>query len=132
MSKLNLTDKELRKKVVGLAYAKLGWTLDDLHDMMQAWGFGRSLRELPRDTLEDLYFSLIKGRSYRSYAKFDKQGNYMWSQAVQAWPTNTMKRLQHYWLKKFKKTHWMALDQPERRATINMLGSYYRKSEVEK
>ena len=127
MSKLNLTDKKLRKKVVGLAYVKLGWSLDDLHDMMEIWGFGRSLRELPRPTLEDLCFSLIRGQNYRSYAKFDKQGNYMWSQAVQVWPANTMKRLQHYWLRKFKKTHWMALDPKERRATINMLRSYNKR-----
>jgi len=123
---LNLTDKELRKKVVALSWVKLRWGIEDLHDAMEDWGFGRSLRELPRATLEDLYLSLIKGKDYRSYAKFDRQGNYMWSQAVQVWPHNTMRRLQHYWLRKFKKTHWMALNSKERRITITMLKSYKR------
>jgi hypothetical protein len=119
--------RSIRKKIMAISIKKYGWSYDEFHDLMEKWGYGRSLRDLDWYHLVKLRNELLGIKSTQGMAKFDKDGMHMWHLAKEAWPERTMSRLQHYWIKKFHKSHWNILDSKERRATKKMLKSYGRK-----
>jgi hypothetical protein len=117
----------IRQKIMAISVKKYGWNYDEFHDLMAKWGYGRSLRELDWFHLVKLRNELLEIQGYNGMTKFDAGGKYMWYLAKLAWPARTMSRLQHYWIKKYYKSHWNILNKSERRATINMLKNYIRK-----
>lgn len=119
-----MKSSELRQNIMAISVKKYDWSYDEFHDIMEDWGFGRSLRALSDSDLIKLRNELLGIQDYKGFKKFDKQGMYMWHQACIAWPENTMNRLQHYWVKHFYKSHWEILTSKERRQTINMLKGY--------
>lgn len=120
--------KQLRSNIMAISIKKYGWDYDEFHELMEKWGYGRSLRELDEYHLKKLRNELLGIRDYSGMAKFDKDGLHMWYLAKSAWPERTMSRLQHYWVKKYHKSHWNILNASERRATKNMLKHYIQKT----
>jgi hypothetical protein len=117
-------EKDLRRNCMALSVKKYNWDYDQFHDLLEEWGYGRSLRALGLPKLIQLRNQLVGIKDHSGYAKFDSDGMHMWHLACRAWPDNTMSRLQHYWVKKFRKSHWNILDAKERRQTKAMLKEY--------
>lgn len=121
-----MNDKQIRQKIMAIAAAKYNWDYDEFHDLMEDWGFGRSLRALPYDKLLTLKKKLQGIQTYNENFELDKQGRYMYRQLrLAGW---NMRRLTLYMIKHFQKTHWNLLHEQERRAVLNMLRSYNRKN----
>lgn len=124
-----MTDKELRYSIMKIATGKYRWNYEEFHQLMQEWGFGISLKVLSRSRLIDLRNDLmgIKGDIIPKEFQLDDQGKYMYSLMKQAgW---TMRRVNLFMIKRYKKTHWNVLLEPERRAVINMLRRYNNATE---
>ncbi len=120
--------KDIRRKIMAISVKKYGWEYDQFHDLMEQWGYGRSLKKLDWHHLCKLRNELLGIRDYSGYDKFDKDGMHMWHLARLAWPERTMNRLQHFWIKHYHKSHWNILNTKERRATKNMLKNYAGKT----
>jgi len=118
--------RKMRQKIMAISVKKYDWSYDEFHDLMEKWGYGRSLRDLDWIHLCKLRNELLGIQDYNGMVKFDKDGMHMYHLAKAAWPERTMKRLQHYWVKRFHKSHWNILNTKERRATKNMLKGYIK------
>jgi len=118
--------KHLRQKIMAISAKKYGWSYDQFHDLMEEWGYGRSLRELDWSHLCKLRNELLGIKDNSGFERFDKSGMHMWHLACSAWSEDTMSRLQHFWIKHYHKSHWNILNSKERRATKNMLNGYIR------
>ena len=118
--------RSMRQKVMAISVMKYHWEYEEFHDLMEKWGYGRSLRDLDWFHLTKLRNELLGAQKSDGFAEFDKSGMHMWSLAKKAWPERTMSRLQHYWIKKYHKSHWNILNSKERRATKNMLKGYIK------
>src|SRR6056297_1443935 len=98
--------KQLRQQIVAIAVKRYGWDLEMLHDIMQDWGFGSSLRALSYQQLCSLK-TILLNRDYKirdEKWELDDQGKYMWYLMKQAgW---NRRRVTILMLKKFHKTHW--------------------------
>lgn len=123
--------KILRSKVMIIARKELALDTDTFYQMLESWGYGTSLRKLSIGELNDI-ISLMRGEldpadiSY-GIGALDAQGKYMYSLMKDAgWD---MKRLRLWWLKKMSASHWNALTDNEKRATIAMLKNYIDKGE---
>jgi len=103
--------------------SRYGWNYEEFHDMMQQWGYGNSLRQLSPTRLFQLRQDLIKITSNNSDPwELDKQGKRMWFLLRRAgWDR---RRLTYYLTKHFKKTHWNALSQRQKRGVMKMLKLY--------
>ncbi|HQB97444.1 MAG: hypothetical protein BWY95_00219 [Bacteroidetes bacterium ADurb.BinA104] len=113
--------RELRRLIQAHRIKRLGWSDYVFRYIMEGLGFGRSLRELDEERLEELW-EIVKG--YRKSGKpvefeYDKQGRYMHALMKQAgWEEHNLRA---YMIINFKKTHWNLLDKAERRKVINQL-----------
>ena len=116
--------KVLRKQIMAAA-SKRGWGYDMFHDLMESWGYGRSLRKLPVRELKDL-LGFLNNAQQKSMGDLDEQGRYLWSLMKQAgWDWN---RLRLLLLKKYSASHWNALRWDEKRAVISMMKRYAAKA----
>ena len=119
-----MTNKELRYSIMKIATGKYRWDYDSFHELMQEWGYGDSLRKLKHDRLMELRMELLGIQDYhipKEYA-LDDQGKYMYALMKKAgW---TIKRVNLFCIKKYRKSHWNLLIEPEKRAVINMLRNY--------
>jgi len=125
-------EKHLRQKIMAITVAKLGWDKEFLHNMMENWGFGNSLRALDAAQLIKLKRMLFpKPESYYDPKfQYDDQGKYMYYLLRSiGW---NMKRLQGLIIKKYNKTHWNILSTKEKRGVINMLKRYGRSKKNER
>lgn len=123
-----MTNKELRYSIMKIATGKYRWSYEEFHDLMNDWGFGKSLRALSRGQLFVLRNELLGIVEYNVPDQFrlDDQGRYMYSIMKKAgW---NMYRVNMYCIKRYHKTHWNILNEDERRAVITML-KYYSKKE---
>ncbi len=117
---------KILRSSIAMRARQIGWDLDYLHDRMDDWGFGRSLRKLSVGELRDILdvMNNVKAPSDLTYGigELDAQGKYMWALMQDAgW--NFM-RLRRWMLKHCSASHWNALDQNEKRAVIAMLKKY--------
>ncbi len=116
--------KQLRQNIVAIAVKRYGWDLEMLHEIMQDWGFGNSLRALSYEQLCRLK-TILLNRDYKisdEKWELDAQGKYMWYLMKQInW---NRRRLTILLIKKFHKTHWNLLSQKEKRQVINILKGY--------
>lgn len=117
--------KILRSTIMATAAKERGWDYDTIHDMMDSWGFGRSLKKLSLGELTDI-LRIIRGDAppHREYGigTLDAQGLYMWNLMKDAgW---TFPRLRQWMLIHCKASHWNALEDSEKRAIIAMLKKY--------
>jgi hypothetical protein len=66
--------KSLRQQIMGRVRSQYKWSSEEFHDIMDQWGYGRSLRALTWIQLQSLKRDLanIKGSSGNSL--FDKHG----------------------------------------------------------
>jgi len=116
--------KVLRKQIMAAA-SKRGWDYDTFHDLMESWGYGRSLRKLKMDRLKDL-LGFLNGETEKNPADLDEQGRYLWNLMKQAgWDWS---RLRMLLLKKYSASHWNALGYEEKRAVISMMKKYAAKT----
>jgi hypothetical protein len=106
----------------------LGWNYEEFHDLMQQWGYGNSLRKLSIKKLVKLRQELLDiCNDTRGDWNLDAQGKRMWYLLRTAgW---NRRRLTYYITKHYKKTHWNALSQNEKRGVIKMLKVYAKKKE---
>ena len=119
-----MTNKELRYSIMKIVTGKYKWSYDQFHDLMEDWGYGRSLRKLSKDRLFRLRNELLGITNYDipDEFKLDKQGLQMYAIMKKAgW---TMKRVNIHCAKRFRKMHWNILDETERRGVIAMLRNY--------
>ena len=129
------TDKRLkilRSTIMATAIKERGWDYDTLHDLMDTWGFGRSLKKLSIGELADL-LNIIRGDMKPGEFQYgigalDDQGMYMWSLMKDAgWD---FQRVRMWMLKHCHASHWKALYDHEKRAVIAMLKNYKAKAET--
>ena len=67
----------------------------------------------------------LREGNYSGNWKLDKQGKFMWGLMKQAgWDKNRLVKLM---VKKYQKTHWNLLIEPEKRQVISILRSYIKK-----
>ncbi|MDP3115070.1 MAG: hypothetical protein Q8M98_09915 [Candidatus Cloacimonadaceae bacterium] len=120
--------KIMRSTVMAVSIRQRGWDYNTLHDLMQTWGFGSSLRKLSLCELGDL-LRILRGQqdpaqTYHGIGTLDDQGRYMWSLMKDAgWD---FYRLRLWMLKHCSASHWNALYDSEKRAIIAMLKKYAR------
>lgn len=113
--------RELRRSIQAHRIKRLGWDEWTLRFVMDGLGFGRSLRALDEERLEELW-ELV--RNYRKHGRpveydYDRQGRYMHALMKGAgWEERTLRA---YLIIHFKKSHWNLLDGKERRMVINQL-----------
>lgn len=114
--------KKMRKSIMGLA-ARRGWDYDQFHDLMEDWGYGRSLRKLDFSELNNILRHLSGGtKEVNEINQLDDQGRYMWAMMKKAgW---NWKRVRLLMIKKYNTTHWNALTEPEKKAIIGILRKY--------
>lgn len=116
----------LRSTIMATAIKSRAWDYDTLHDLMDTWGFGRSLRKLSIGELTDL-LAIIRGEEqphqfHYGIGALDSQGRYMWNLMKQAgWD---FQRVRMWMLKHCSASHWNALQDSEKRAVIAMLKKY--------
>jgi hypothetical protein len=116
--------KLLRQKIMATASVN-GWNYEEFHAYVEDWGYGNSLRKLRIGELKEVLAILRGGKSQKKDygpGKLEGQGLYMWSLMKSAgwtWP-----RVQKLILKKYKATHWNALDEKQQRGVINILKRY--------
>ena len=124
--------KHLRQKIVAIAVTKYKWDLDMLHDVMQDWGFGESLRKLSTAQLITLK-NLLLDRDYTINSEkwqLDKQGKYMWFLMSElGW---NQRKITALIIKKCHKTHWNNLEKWQKRQIINILKVYKNKNKANK
>ena len=154
--------KILRQSIMAIAIKKYGWNYDQFHEIMQEWGFGKSLRKLNIPELKDLKNQLNGIKSDNAHDiesdnahcrlrttsesdnahcrlqttsesdnahcrlqkewQLDEQGKLMWFLMKSiGW---NQKRITSFMIKKYRKSHWNLLIEPEKRGVINMLRSY--------
>ena len=128
--------KILRQSIMAIAIKKYGWNYDQFHEIMQEWGFGKSLRKLNIPELKDLKNQLNGIESDNAHDiesdnahcrlqkewELDEQGKLMWFLMKSiGW---NQKRITSFMIKKYRKSHWNLLIEPEKRGVINMLRSY--------
>ncbi len=119
-----MTDSQLRYSIMKIATGKHKWSYDEFHDLMDDWGYGRSLKKLSIKRLYTLRDELlgIKTDNVPEEFKLDAQGKQMYAIMKKAgW---TMKMVNMHCLKRFKKIHWLVLTPRERRGVIGMLRNY--------
>ena len=121
-----MTDKQLRHSIMKIATGKYKWTYDEFHDLMHDWGFGRSLKKLSRSKLYKLRNDLlgIKTVDVPEEYRLDEQGLQMYALMKKAdWSISDV----YMWcIKRFKKTHWIILNERERRGVMGMLRNYIK------
>lgn len=128
------TEKQLkimRSTIMAAAIKEKGWDYDTLHDLMESWGFGNSLKKLSYgelvEVLKIIRDQIEPGQLEYGIGALDAQGRYMWSLMKQAgWD---FARLRMWMLKHCSASHWNALRYDEKRAVIAMLKNYIKKQE---
>lgn len=125
-----MTDKQIRQNIMAIA-SRNGLDRDGIHQLMEGWGYGDSLRALDTCRLQSLRRDLVaavQGRARSAPAEFDRQGRYFWHLAkVAGW---SRERIGMLLLKRFHATHWNALDYDQRRSAIAMMQRYARSAQV--
>jgi len=116
--------RRLRQQIMATCVCKHGWSKDDLHDMMDQWGFGDSLRALKVARLVEL-LRLVQGKKEPDIPEefqLDDQGKYLYYLMKRAgWD---MGRIRALMISRFEKSDWSLLDQGERREIINIMKNY--------
>jgi len=126
--------KTLRQQIMITAKQEHGWDSEEFHDVLQSWGFGRSLRLLTIKQLQTV-LGIVKGeyspdapdelkRQLDKYSigYLDQQGRYAWHlMKVAGWDWF---RVQKYMVKKYYTTHWNVLTEDQKRGVIAMLRRY--------
>lgn len=136
MAKASATQAEkqlnqLKSTIMAVSIKERGWDYDTLHDLMDTWGFGRSLCKLSKGELVDV-LNIIRGDMKPGEVNYgigalDEQGRYMWSLMKDAgWD---FMRVRMWMLHHCHASHWNALYQDEKRAVIAMLKNYKAKAE---
>jgi len=123
--------KVTRSNIVAIAVKQYNWDLEQLHDIMEDWGFGRSLRELSlnrllalKKTLQACDMTVKRDEEW----ELDKQGKFMWHLMKEiGW---NRKRLITLMIKKYHASHWNVLSANEKRGVINILKSYKKKGQA--
>lgn len=113
--------RELRRRIQAVRVKRLGWSEYVLHFVMEGLGYGRSLKELNREQLEELWGKIKDYRKHGRPAEFnyDRQGRYMHALSKRAgWGEETLRA---FMLIHFQKTHWNLLSGPERERVITTL-----------
>ncbi|MFA5628574.1 MAG: hypothetical protein WC965_14035, partial [Thiohalomonadaceae bacterium] len=79
--------RKMRQSIMALA-SRRGWDYDQFHDLMESWGYGRSLRKLSYGELNSIRRFLTgedaRLNGYFTIGVLDAQGRYMWSLMKQA------------------------------------------------
>mgnify|MGYP007049861297 CR=1 FL=1 len=121
--------KIMRSTIMAAAIKERNWDYDTLHDLMESWGFGNSLRKLSYGELVEL-LKIIRNQKEPGECgieKLDAQGRYMWSLMKQAgW---NFYRLRMWMIKHCSASHWNALSDDEKRSVIAMLKNYVKKQQ---
>ncbi|MBI9113227.1 hypothetical protein [Maridesulfovibrio ferrireducens] len=132
--------KTLRIQIMITAKRTHGWDSVEFHDVLESWGFGRSLRLLTIQQLQTV-LGIVRGeyspdapdelkRQLEKYSigYLDKQGRYAWHLMKEiGWDWF---RVQKYMVKKYHTTHWNVLNDEQKRGMIAMLKYYLKKESV--
>lgn len=121
--------RRLRQQIMATSVCKHGWSKDDLHDMMDQWGFGNSLRKLSIARLLELLRLVRRQKEPKIPEKFklDEQGKYLYYLMKRSgW---NMKRIRALLIRRFGKSDWSLLHQSERREIINIMKNYSNKGD---
>lgn len=112
--------RELRQMIQAHRIKRLRWSDFVFRYIMEGLGFGRSLRQLDEERLEEFYAIISKYKRERpAEFRYDKQGKYMYRLQKEAGWSDDL--LRQYMIINFKKTHWNILDKAERGTLLGIL-----------
>lgn len=114
------TAHKLCKNIQTIRHKKFGWSDELFHYILVELGFGKSLRALDENKLNDLKFLLVEIHPTGQPEAFvlDRQGCDMMSLARKAgWAESDLRRL---YVKQFRKTHWNVLSKSEKQELITL------------